>query len=64
MEETVDLPEGTEVDLAIVDPGDDLDDGERQRLNASLRDAQAELDAGAAVPAAEALASVRGLGRR
>ena len=64
VEETVDLPEGAEVDLAVVDPGDDLDDAERERLHAALRKAQSELDAGDGIPAAEALTKVRGLRSR
>lgn len=64
VQETVDLPEGAEVDLAVIDPGDDLDDAERERLHAALLEAQSELDAGGGVPATEALAKVRGLSRR
>ena len=61
VEETIDLPDGAEVDLAVVDPGDDLDDSERERLHTALRKAQTELEAGNEIPAAEALARVREL---
>jgi hypothetical protein len=64
VEETVDLPEGAEVDLTVVDPGDDLDDAERERLHAALLEAQSELDAGRGVSAAETLAKLRGLRHR
>jgi hypothetical protein len=64
VEETVDLSEGAEVDLAVVDPGDDLDDAERERLHPALLRAQSELDAGGGVPAAEAPSKVRVLRSR
>jgi len=64
VEETVDLPDGAEVDLAVVDPGDDLNDSERERLHAALRKAQSELEAGNVIPAADALTKVRGLRSR
>ena len=61
VEETIDLPDGAEVDLAVVDPGDDLDESERERLHAALRKAQVELEAGNEIPAADALTRVREL---
>ena len=61
VEESIDLPDGAEVDLAVVDPGDDLDDAERERLHAALRKAQAEFEAGKGIPAADALTRVREL---
>lgn len=64
VEETVDLPEGAEVELAVVDPGDDLDDAERERLHVALLEAQSELDAGSGVPASEALEELRGRRKR
>jgi hypothetical protein len=36
MDEPLNLPEGSEVDLIVVDPGDDLDDDERERLHEVL----------------------------
>ena len=41
-----DLPEGTEVQLAIVDDTDELDDEERARLHASLKRSMAQAKAG------------------
>ena len=37
LDEPYDAPEGTEVDLAVVDDGDDLDEDERARLHAAHR---------------------------
>ena len=64
VEETIDLPDGAEVDLAVVDPGDDLDDLDRERLHAALRKAQLELETGNEIPAADALSRVRGFRKR
>lgn len=64
IEEAVDLPEGTEVDLTVVDPGDDLDEAERARLHAALLQAQTDLDSGRSVPAADVLTMVRERRRR
>ena len=37
MDEPTELPEGTELVLAVVDEGDEMDDAERARLHESLR---------------------------
>ena len=37
LDEPVDLPDGTEIELAPVDDGDTLDEAERERLHAALR---------------------------
>ncbi len=58
-EERVDLPEGTEVKLAIVDAPDDLDDEERARLHRALEEGMAEVDAGRSSDAVEVLARLR-----
>jgi hypothetical protein len=55
LDEPVDLPEGSEVDLLPVDDGDHLDDADRARLHAALDRAEAQLAAGQSVPAAEVL---------
>ena len=47
----LDLPDDTEVELAvIVDEGDDLDEADRARLDEALRASKAELARGEAVP--------------
>jgi hypothetical protein len=46
MDEPTALPEGTELVLAVVDDGDDLDDAERARLHESLRRSIAQAKAG------------------
>jgi hypothetical protein len=53
VDEGVDLPEGTQVKLALVDDADELDDEDRARLNAALDASQAEIDRGEGVPASE-----------
>ena len=49
------FPEGTELDLQIVDDGDELDDEEQAALDAALAQADAEAKAGKARPIAELL---------
>ena len=49
--EPLNLPEGSEIDLIVVDPGDDLDDDERERLHAALAVAQEEIERGEGVAA-------------
>jgi hypothetical protein len=46
MNEPTELPEGTELVLAVVDEGDDMDDAERARLHESLRKSIAQAKAG------------------
>ena len=55
LDEPVDMPEGSEVELKIVHDGDDLDGEDRERLHAALARAEAELAAGQTLPAEEAL---------
>jgi len=52
LDEPVDLPEGSEVDLISVDD-DDLDDEDRARLHAALDRAEAQVANGRAIPAEE-----------
>ena len=59
LDEPYDAPEGTEVDLAIVDDGDDLDDDERARLHAAIARGHEEAQRGEVVPADEVLAKLR-----
>ncbi|MCG8425565.1 MAG: hypothetical protein MJE77_47405 [Proteobacteria bacterium] len=55
LDEPVDLPDGTEVELVPVDDGDDLDDADRARLHASLRRAADQFANGQGIPAEDAL---------
>ena len=49
------LPEGTEVELLPLDPGDWLDDADRAALHAALAESDADIAAGRVVDAAEVL---------
>jgi hypothetical protein len=55
LDEPVDLPEGTEVDLVPADEGDQLDDADRARLHAALERSVREFRAGQVIGAAEVL---------
>lgn len=55
LDEATTLPEGTVVDLGQVDPGDELDDGERGRLHEALRASWASAQAGRTISAEELL---------
>ena len=55
VDEPTNLPEGTEVELLPLDPGDWLDDGERAALHAALADSDADVAAGRLVDAVHLL---------
>ncbi|MBK9260357.1 MAG: hypothetical protein IPM54_11035 [Polyangiaceae bacterium] len=55
----VQLPEGTQVDVAIVDPGDNLDAVERAHLDNMLAQSWAQARAGQTRPANELLDRLR-----
>jgi hypothetical protein len=57
--EPIDLPDGSEVALTVVEDGDDLDDDDRTRLHDAFRVGQAEMDRGEGIPADEVLAMLR-----
>jgi hypothetical protein len=59
VDEPIDLPDGSEVALSVVEEGDDLDDEDRARLHAAIRAGQAELDRGEGIPAADVIARLR-----
>ena len=59
IDEPLDLPEGSEIELMVVDPGDDLDDDERQRLHATLLMAQEEVERGEGIAAERLMGSLR-----
>jgi hypothetical protein len=55
----LDLPDDTEVELAVLlDDGDDLDAEDRARLDAALRASKAELARGEAVPFEQVLMEI------
>ncbi len=56
---SVDLAEGTQVRLAIVDGPDDLDEADRARLHQALLAGLAEVDAGDTVDASDVLGRLR-----
>ena len=59
VDEPTDLPEGTEVDLLPLDPGDWLDPDDRAALHAALQESDADVAAGRLVDAAEILKDLR-----
>ncbi len=59
LDEPTDLPEGAEVQVAIID--DDLDDEDRAELHAAIKASEAELDDGQVVPEDELWARLRAI---
>ena len=59
MDEPTNLPEGTEVELLPLDPGDWLDDADRAALHAALAESDADVAAGRLVDAVEVLKELR-----
>ena len=59
VDEPTDLPEGTEMDLLPLDPGDWLDEAERAALHEALRQSDADVSAGRLVDAEEILKDLR-----
>ena len=59
LDEPTDLPEGTEIELLPLDPGDWLDEADREALHAALRESDADVAAGRLVDAAEILKELR-----
>lgn len=53
------LPEGTEIELLPLDPGDWLDDADRAALHAALAQSDADVAAGRLVDAADVLKGLR-----
>lgn len=60
VDEPVDLPEGSEVRVALLDD-DEMDEAERAELEAALEESEAELDAGLGVREDELWARLRAL---
>lgn len=59
VDEPTDLPEGTEVDLLPLDPGDWLDSTDRAALHRALLASQEDVEAGRLVDAEEVLRELR-----
>lgn len=59
IEEPVEFPEGTVLELAIVDPGDDLDETERAALHDALSRGWESAKAGEGRPAEELIQKLR-----
>ena len=59
VDEPTDLPEGTEVELLPLDPGDWLDDTDRAALHAALALSAADIEAGRIVDASDVLKALR-----
>ncbi len=59
VDEPVDLPEGAQVELVIVDAEDGLDDDDRARLHAELDAARVELSRGEGIPVEQVVAEAR-----
>jgi hypothetical protein len=59
IDEPTNLPDGTEVELLPLDPGDWLDDADRAALHKALRDSDADVAAGRLVDAEEILWELR-----
>ena len=59
VDEPTDLPDGTEVELLALDPGDWLDEADRASIHKALRDSDADVAAGRLVDAQEILRDLR-----
>ena len=59
VDEPTNLPEGTEVELLPLDPGDWLDEADRAALHAALADSQADVATGRLMDAADVLKALR-----
>jgi hypothetical protein len=59
VDEPTDLPEGTEVELLPLDPGDWLDDEDRAALHQALKDSDEDIKAGRVVDADVILRELR-----
>ena len=59
VDEPTDLPEGTEIELLPLDPGDWLDEEDRAALHKALRDSEEDVKAGRLVDADTVLRELR-----
>jgi hypothetical protein len=59
LDEPTTLPEGTELELLPLDPGDWLDDADRAALHAAIAQSQADVEAGRVIDAVDVLTRLR-----
>ena len=59
VDEPTNLPDGTELELLPLDPGDWLDETDRAALHKALRDSNADVTAGRLVDADDILKALR-----
>ena len=59
VDEPTDLPDGTELELLALDPGDWLDEAGRAALHKALRESDADVAAGRLIDADEILKELR-----
>jgi hypothetical protein len=59
VDEPTDLPDGTEIDLLPLDPGDWLDEADRAALHQALRDSDADVAAGRLIDVSTILDELR-----
>jgi len=59
VDEPTDLPDGTELELLSLDPGDWLDEADRAALHKALHESDADVAAGRLVDADEILEELR-----
>jgi hypothetical protein len=59
IDEPTDLPEGTELELLPLDPGDWLDEADRAALHEALRQSESDVEAGRLVTAEDVLRELR-----
>jgi hypothetical protein len=59
VDEPTDLPEGTEIELLALDPGDWLDEADRAALHKALSESDADVAAGRLVDASDVLRELR-----
>ena len=64
MDEPIDLPDGTEVELVPANDGDDLDDEDRARLHAAIARSAEQFRAGLGIPAEEILRDLEASSRK
>jgi hypothetical protein len=59
VDEPTDLPEGSELELLPLDPGDWLDDADRAALHEALNQSNADVAAGRLVDASHVISALR-----
>ena len=59
LDEPTTLPDGSVLELQVVDPGDDMSDHERERLHNALDESLEQADRGETIPADGVFAELR-----